>query len=275
MSTCYYPDGTISTDTPCNTTAIESACCAPNAICLGGGVCWDGAGLARGACTSKDWTDPACFQHCKDASPSTGAPLQFCGISNYNAMYACYNQSTYQCVASNNGRFALDTAAASLVLRPTQLAALNAEATSTSTSTSTSSRLGNAGAASSSIGYAASSSRSIANPASASSSIANAAGASSGIGNVTTNGVARAYTAGDMAAVGAGVGVPLALALAAALIMLRREKRRSERKEAEKTQWIWRDDQGDSVGKEELQTHERPVELDGNRGTYELPVYGP
>jgi len=37
---CYYPDGTLSPDTPCTTTSGHASCCGADALCLDDGLCF-------------------------------------------------------------------------------------------------------------------------------------------------------------------------------------------------------------------------------------------
>jgi hypothetical protein len=69
IRSCYYPDGTLSPDPPCNTTTTgHSACC--TALCMSSGLCFDNGLMSRGGCTDPTWKDSACPQYCTDCKLS-------------------------------------------------------------------------------------------------------------------------------------------------------------------------------------------------------------
>lgn len=68
MTQCYYPDGTEAPDTPCNSTAEQSACCGSSAYCLANGLCLGDGGTSRGSCTDESWEDDSCPQYCRDST---------------------------------------------------------------------------------------------------------------------------------------------------------------------------------------------------------------
>lgn len=71
---CYTPDGTLSSDQPCNLTASASVCCEQGFYCTSNGLCqpanwWNGVNgnplqFIRGTCTDKTWAAPECGSHC-------------------------------------------------------------------------------------------------------------------------------------------------------------------------------------------------------------------
>ncbi|KAF2084043.1 hypothetical protein K490DRAFT_59930 [Saccharata proteae CBS 121410] len=205
-----------SDDTPCNSTASESACCGADAYCLGNGMCWNGNSLSRGSCTTKDWTNSACVQDCQDVYPSAGAAVQLCEQTNDKFYYACrVGESNCVAASSSGSLFTLGTAASSIVLRPTQLAEALSAAGSTSLAAAIDATATSSGAV-----------------ATSGTTLVGATAATTGGSSAATSmcsGVAPAkamYTSGDMAGLGVGVGAPLALALVAAVALLRRERKR-------------------------------------------------
>ena len=89
VSQCYYPDGSESTDVPCNPGALESACCDKLSSCMTNKICdWGGNTFIDGfsfpwgvgSCTEKTWNSSACFNpdNCKrlfDPSPQQHAVM--------------------------------------------------------------------------------------------------------------------------------------------------------------------------------------------------------
>lgn len=88
-SQCYYPDGSESTDVPCDPGALESACCGELSSCTRDKICdWGGTTFidgfsfpwSVGSCTDKTWNTSACFNldNCKrlfDSSPRQHAVM--------------------------------------------------------------------------------------------------------------------------------------------------------------------------------------------------------
>ena len=62
---CYFPDGTLSPDTPCTTSSGHTSCCGSDALCLDNGLCFRRGILSRGSCTDKDWESDACAGYCR------------------------------------------------------------------------------------------------------------------------------------------------------------------------------------------------------------------
>jgi hypothetical protein len=62
---CFYPDGTISPDTPCSTDSGHSACCGADSFCMDNGLCFGGGIMSRGSCTDENWESDACAAYCK------------------------------------------------------------------------------------------------------------------------------------------------------------------------------------------------------------------
>ncbi|KAM3418705.1 hypothetical protein BST61_g4682 [Cercospora zeina] len=93
---CYYPDGTASTDVPCNAKAAAaaggySACCSESSYCMDNGLCLDTGILKRMSCTDKTFKDKTCPQYCITdnmgdpyaVTPCTATTFT-CGISPAN-----------------------------------------------------------------------------------------------------------------------------------------------------------------------------------------------
>lgn len=88
-ATCYFPDGTASTDNayqPCNASASASMCCATNRsvntdLCLPNGVCYDMGEPSgyptywRETCTDSTWKSDLCLGICNTASTVCRMPV--------------------------------------------------------------------------------------------------------------------------------------------------------------------------------------------------------
>ncbi|KAG2421490.1 hypothetical protein HFD88_005465 [Aspergillus terreus] len=71
---CYNPNGSISNDRPCNSSADVSVCCEDGFVCTENKLCqpmgwYDGSDgnplqLIRGTCTDKTWKSGNCPGHC-------------------------------------------------------------------------------------------------------------------------------------------------------------------------------------------------------------------
>lgn len=66
FAACYYPDGNVTDDHPCDPSASTSSCCGGGWVCQPNGLCKDrhSESWARGTCTDKDWASSACPQIC-------------------------------------------------------------------------------------------------------------------------------------------------------------------------------------------------------------------
>ncbi|CZS95275.1 uncharacterized protein RAG0_05006 [Rhynchosporium agropyri] len=90
-SACWLPDGQTRSATgrrvPCDPSALNSACCAAGESCMGNGLCLSQNGLIyRGACTDRDWKDPARSTFCIEASGRhTGQQTDFEFLKPCNA----------------------------------------------------------------------------------------------------------------------------------------------------------------------------------------------
>lgn len=83
-STCYFPNGTISTDTfPCNTDGHASACCPADSACLDSPLCWTSwQELTRGTCSDSSWSDSACPAFCETGTCTWHVPSPSARIVN-------------------------------------------------------------------------------------------------------------------------------------------------------------------------------------------------
>ena len=121
---CYFPDGSPSSDVPCNGTAAQSACCASTAYCLSNGLCLSDAIPSRGSCTDKSWASGSCAQYCQDSNPSGGYALMSCTNTTFTCGFYPDNCATL------SSTFSIDNAGG-IVLRDYQLAnAIQAAGTS-------------------------------------------------------------------------------------------------------------------------------------------------
>jgi hypothetical protein len=75
---CYTPDGSASTDVPCNSSAPFSACCTSTGYCLSNGLCIDSGIISRGSCTDKTWKSGSCAPYRQDSNPSGGCARMSC-----------------------------------------------------------------------------------------------------------------------------------------------------------------------------------------------------
>ncbi|RDW70887.1 uncharacterized protein DSM5745_08398 [Aspergillus mulundensis] len=91
--TCYNPDRTTSpTAVPC-TSATQTFCCGPDAICLSPGYCLSVSAqpytLYRGSCTDSGWGD-FCAYYCVNYRTATNAPIVSVGSNDDGrAIYCC------------------------------------------------------------------------------------------------------------------------------------------------------------------------------------------
>ena len=64
LKQCYFIDGTLSADLPCDPSANVSACCGQSNTCATNFYCVGGTAVKNreevGSCTDKTWHDPAC-----------------------------------------------------------------------------------------------------------------------------------------------------------------------------------------------------------------------
>ncbi|KAE8381874.1 hypothetical protein BDV26DRAFT_254789 [Aspergillus bertholletiae] len=168
---CYTPDGTISNDVPCNTTASVSVCCQEGFICTSNLLCqpqgwWDGTDgnplqFIRGTCTDKSWSSPLCPGRCVAESVSGGEWVMRCGNTTSN--YCC---SADDCCSNKSfSQLSLDeptvTATAGVVPSTTVHAATTTSASTTSSGSTTRSPTQTASSSSSAGGVSSSHSKTI------------------------------------------------------------------------------------------------------------------
>lgn len=186
LDTCYYPDKTVSPDTPCNSSAEVSSCCNQNALCLSNGLCYQGV-TSRGSCTDRSWGSD-CPLYCRDDNPGGGYTISFCGPSDE---WACGAAAEAASQCSNGNTFLLPKGAA-ILLRPEQVSDLGFDGGLELTATA--------------------------------SLFSNLTATQNTTSNCSTPAPIipsdKEYTAAEMAGVGLGVGVPLLLALLASMIFI-------------------------------------------------------
>ena len=183
--TCYYPDSSVSTDIPCDSTAPDSSCCGSNSFCLSDGLCLNGNIVTRASCTDNTWASEACATQCLVVDRNAEVAITPCTSGDKTNTFVCGVNTTDCQSDSNTFTMSSDTG---LLLRPSQIAVLVGSALATSTS----------------------------------SSIASAGASKTACASASSAGL---YTSGQMAGVGCGVGLPLCIALVVVILLLRKEKR--------------------------------------------------
>ena len=79
VTSCYFPDGSTTQDTPCNPTSANSTCCGPGYACLSNHLCSVTSHVpssitqlspyyVRASCTDPTWTSAECPLFCTNAS---------------------------------------------------------------------------------------------------------------------------------------------------------------------------------------------------------------
>ncbi|KAI1631020.1 hypothetical protein F4809DRAFT_634189, partial [Biscogniauxia mediterranea] len=108
VSRCYYPDGEISPDYPCNADLDSSACCGGSAgsVCLSNNLCQTRDGdVIRGSCSDQYWGAAECAHYCL-SSVTGGVNLISCSnVTNDDTSFCCDN--TDGCCDSGDGRFSV------------------------------------------------------------------------------------------------------------------------------------------------------------------------
>ncbi|TFB01213.1 hypothetical protein CCMA1212_006964 [Trichoderma ghanense] len=103
---CYYPDGSPSSDFPCNPNAKESACCGSGlgSTCLNNRLCQSNNGnIIRGSCSDKDWSSPECAPFCLSADAGGTDLISCSNVTNADNSFCC--DHTSGCCDSGAGRF--------------------------------------------------------------------------------------------------------------------------------------------------------------------------
>lgn len=105
---CYFPNGRLVEDTPCNAGA-GAACCGIGYACLSNGLCQltavrasdagdDWATFVRGSCTDRSWSSPNCPKECMKASNGDvlggGNDVAKCEVGGGNRYYCLNNQTS-------------------------------------------------------------------------------------------------------------------------------------------------------------------------------------
>ncbi|KAI1502459.1 hypothetical protein F5X99DRAFT_427086 [Biscogniauxia marginata] len=92
LSRCYYPDGDISPDFPCNADEESSACCGGSygTVCLSNNLCQSSdGGIIRGSCSDQYWGAAACAHYCLGSS-SGGVNLISCSnVTDDDTSFCC------------------------------------------------------------------------------------------------------------------------------------------------------------------------------------------
>ncbi|KAJ9315226.1 hypothetical protein DTO271D3_4393 [Paecilomyces variotii] len=150
---CYTPDGTLTSDQPCNLTAPASVCCEQGFYCTSNRLCqpanwWNGVNgnplqFIRGTCTDKTWASPECGSHCIIESVTGGEWVMECGthVDKWccSADNCCSNSSYEQfalglpSVTATAGVYGTSTA--SPISLPTTMTNSSMNATATANST--------------------------------------------------------------------------------------------------------------------------------------------
>ncbi|KAF2115429.1 hypothetical protein BDV96DRAFT_78402 [Lophiotrema nucula] len=94
---CYYPDGSLSSDLPCDPATANTMCCELGSYCTNTNLCikrghLNGTGdvpsdnlYLRGSCTDRRWTSPECFEYCRHDNPQGSENVLYCG----NGIFSC------------------------------------------------------------------------------------------------------------------------------------------------------------------------------------------
>ncbi|KAK4151131.1 transcription initiation factor IID, 18kD subunit-domain-containing protein [Chaetomidium leptoderma] len=105
---CYYPNGEEAFDFPCDPDAEDSVCCADvqtvGQACLSNKLCVSSQNrIARGSCTDKTWRSPECAPYCM-GERGRGADLVSCSnVTGTNSFFCC--SGVADCCDSGVGRF--------------------------------------------------------------------------------------------------------------------------------------------------------------------------
>jgi len=195
-STCYFPDGSIASDTPC-TNSTASACCAADAYCLDNGLCITAMILSRGSCTDQTWKASECASYCQNVVPSGGKGMAPCSSTLWSCDYGTCSQDNFSVPDGN------------IVLRPYQASSLGVDLPATTVT------VASLGPSSASQTLTPSSGTTPTN------SVSGQTGSAACTSSSTSN--------SEVIGVGVGVGVTLGIALIALLVLFYRERRRNAR----------------------------------------------
>ncbi|KAL6697227.1 hypothetical protein J3F84DRAFT_368357 [Trichoderma pleuroticola] len=106
LKQCYYPNGSPSSDFPCDPNAKQSACCGGGlgAACLSNKLCQSNDGnIIRGSCSDKNWSSPECANFCLSADTGGTDLISCSNVTNTDTSYCC--DHTNGCCNSGAGRF--------------------------------------------------------------------------------------------------------------------------------------------------------------------------
>ncbi|QYT04762.1 hypothetical protein H0G86_011663 [Trichoderma simmonsii] len=106
LKQCYYPNGSPSSDFPCDPNAKQSACCGGGlgAACLSNKLCQSNDGnIIRGSCSDKNWNSPECANFCLSADTGGTDLISCSNVTNTDTSYCC--DHTNGCCNSGAGRF--------------------------------------------------------------------------------------------------------------------------------------------------------------------------
>lgn len=178
-NTCYFPNGSPSTDEPCDLNALFTQCCGSASKCLSNGLCLvevknfigddtTGTQYARGTCTDKTWVSSLCPQQCllnQDTARNRSAyDFEAGGVQVWQctgqgfaaeAKYCCESQGEQRKVLSTQsvvfpwqgavrGASTTDTLEQTTsTLEPATTASISSQSVSTTTSVTTTSATGN------------------------------------------------------------------------------------------------------------------------------------
>ncbi|KAL4894191.1 hypothetical protein BDV59DRAFT_176010 [Aspergillus ambiguus] len=142
---CYNPNGSISNDRPCNSTAEVSVCCEDGFVCTENKLCqpmgwYDGSDgnplqLIRSTCTDKTWKSGSCPGHCIAESPTGGEWVMRCGTGSHE--YCCSDDS---CCSNGGKRYDLGNATMTAIAgHQASTTSQSSPATATSTASTTTS----------------------------------------------------------------------------------------------------------------------------------------
>lgn len=115
LAICYFPDGSVAADTPCQDGTDPSVCCGSGYACLANGICKatgkelqksDATIFVRGSCTDKTWRSSKCPLFCIDQNNGGGAGIMQCQNTLEDLFYcAGLDSSRVDCSAKKGVLF--------------------------------------------------------------------------------------------------------------------------------------------------------------------------
>ncbi|KAF6804747.1 hypothetical protein CSOJ01_09967 [Colletotrichum sojae] len=151
LAICYFPDGSVAADTPCQDGTDASVCCGSGYACLANGMCKatgkelqksDATIFVRGSCTDKTWRSSKCPLFCIDQNNGGGAGVMKCQNTLEDPFYcAGLDPSQVDCSAKKGILFFQQSATAytTIGIEATSTAATTTSEPTTSATTSTTS----------------------------------------------------------------------------------------------------------------------------------------